>query len=180
MGPYLDIFAEAVKLTSVLLWRHKLGSHDYYEGGVNVALIVSKCTESCTGLRRYTQLKVLDLGTCNWNIAWMMETLSNVRSHKMRRLSLTLRSHETSLETVIRHWSESGLDDVLSAAPFLGLEQFDLILYCSGFSHDAARVEIVRTLPQCHARGILRLDIKPCEYFILRRDVDTSDCLPRR
>ncbi|KAI0718178.1 hypothetical protein C8T65DRAFT_94918 [Cerioporus squamosus] len=146
VGPFLNKFAEAVETSSILIWRHTVSTHDHYGG-----------------LRRFSQLKVLDLGTCNWDITWVTEALSNVRSDKMQRLALTVRSHETPLETVIQHWSASGLDDILSAPPFLRLEEFEFNLLCTGFEHAAAREEIVRILPQCHGRGIFRLHMKPYE-----------------
>ncbi|TFK93286.1 hypothetical protein K466DRAFT_658633 [Polyporus arcularius HHB13444] len=145
--PYLHIFASrAEKITNLLLWCDDMGEDALIE------------------LRAYRRLESLDLGAIESEGAWMVEALSNVRSDHLRHLSLTFRSHEAPLETVLKTWCDSRLDDALSAIPFLGLKCLTINLIGNS-SLESTRDTIAHIFPRCHGRGILNFDMRSREHL---------------
>ncbi|RPD56100.1 hypothetical protein L226DRAFT_561037 [Lentinus tigrinus ALCF2SS1-7] len=141
MCQYLHIFEAAEGLTSLLFLSH-LDAMDNYDG-----------------LHEYSQLETLHLGTSNTDPSGMAAALSNVRSSKLRRISLAFKAQGEPFEALIQQLSDSRLDDMLSTAPFLGLDQL-IINVISDVSPGDAEGEIARALPRCHGRGILNFNVQ--------------------
>ncbi len=164
--PYLYIFASrAENITNLLLWCDDMGE-DALIGRYTVQ------SHSCNlqsadlsaELRAYRRLESLDLGAIESEGAWMVEALSNVRSDHLRHLSLTFRSHEAPLGTVLKTWWDCRLDDALSSIPFLGLKCLTINLIGNS-SLESTRDTIAHIFPRCHGRGILNFDMRSREHL---------------